>query len=210
MTHLQNNFIVFGPAGRCGSHWVETLLKNLFGVWHTIGPFTPLQNGWIYHTNSTTDLMEMPSEIRNSARLIYCVRRKYFDVAISFLMAENTDEWHTYTSKTVEPFVADTVNFQTLINNLHYMQTVEIPEDIFPLFNNPITIDFDSLGGAAIPEKYIADQLSMDYDTNKNYCQPDSAISNINTRNYKDFILNYDELIDIYKTFSIGCTQTKF
>ena len=206
MTHLQNNFIVFGPAGRCGSHWVETLLKNLFGVWHTIGPFTPLQNGWIYHTNSTTDLLEMPSEIRNSVTLIYCVRKNYFDATISFLVADTIDEWYTYTSKTVEPFIVDTVKFQTLINNLHNIQTKEVPQHIFPLFNNPITIDFDHLISSEIPEKYIADQLGMNYDANKNYCQPDSAISNINTRNYKDFILNYDELVDIYKFYADGWT----
>ena len=203
MSHLHKNFIVFGPGGRCGSHWVEATLKNLFGATHTVDSFTPLTTGWIYHTNGTTGLLEMPSEIRNSATLIYCVRKNYFDVAISFLVAEITDEWFTYTSKTVEPFVVNTVRFQTLINELQYFQTKEIPTNILPLFNNLITIDFDNLISSVIPEKYIADQLGIDYDVDKNYYQLDSVSSNKNTRNYKELILNWDELVDIYQNYPI-------
>ena len=120
MSHLHKNFIVFGPGGRCGSHWVEATLKNLFGVahTHTIGPFTMLPNGWIFHTNgSVADLLEMHSAIRNSVTLVHCVRKNYFNGVISFLVAEISDEWTAYTSKTVEPFVVDTVRFQTLIND---------------------------------------------------------------------------------------------
>jgi LPS sulfotransferase NodH len=202
MLHLHKNFIVFGPAGRCGSHWVETTLKNIVGASHTIGSFTMLSTGWIYHTNEKTDLIEMPSESRNSATLVYCVRKNHFDVAISFLVAEITNEWNAYTSKTVEPFVVDTVRFKKFIKNLHYYQTKEIPEDILPLFTDYVTIDYDRLISSAIPEKYIADQLGIDYNANKNYGQPGSAPSNKNTRNYKDLILNWDELVDIYKVFS--------
>jgi len=210
MSHLKNNFVVFGPGGRCGSHWVETSLKNLLGVTHTIDFFTPLTTGWIYHTNSITDLSDIPSEILKSATLVYCVRKNYFDTAISFLVAENTDEWFHYTNKTVKPFVVDTVRFQKLINDIHYVRTKEVPEDILPLFNNSVIIDYDRLVSAEIPEKYIADQLGMDYDANKNYGQLGSAQSNKNTRNYKELILNWDELVDIYKFFADGWTQTKF
>ena len=199
MSHLQKNFIVFGPGGRCGSHWVETTLKNLFGVTHTIDGFTPLPNGWILHTNGPTDLLGMSSDIKNSATVIYCVRKNYFDVVISFLIAEITDEWSAYTSKTVEPFVVDTVRFQKLIKDLYYLQTVEIPNDILPLFTDYVTIDYDNLISSAIPEKYMADQLGIDYDVNKHYQQ---SSSNKNTRIYKDLILNWDELVDIYKVFS--------
>ena len=202
MLHLHNNFVVFGPGGRCGSHWVEAILKNLCGVTYGFGPFTILPNGWIYHTNEKTDLIEMPREIRNSAALVYCVRKNHFDVAISFLVAEITDEWHAYTSKTVEPFVVDTVRFKKFIKDLHYYQTIEIPRDILPLFNNLITIEFEDLISCAIPEKYIADQLGIDYDLDKNYYQLHSRPSNKNTRNYKELILNWDELVDIYKVFS--------
>ena len=202
MPHLNKNFIVFGPSGRCGSHWVETMLKNLVGAPHTVGPLTLLPTGWIYHTNGKADLLEMPSEIKNSATLVHCVRKNHFDVVISFLVAEITGEWFHYTSKTVEPFVVDTVRFQTLIDDLQYFQTKEIPEDILPLFNNLITIDFDNLISSAIPEKYVADQLSIDYDVNKNYQQSNPVSSNKNTRNYKELILNWNELVDIYKVFS--------
>ena len=210
MTRLQNNFVVFGPGGRCGSHWVETLLKNLFDVTYTVRNFTPLLSGWIYHTNDMPDILSMPSEIKNSVTLVYCVRKNIFDVAISFLVAENTDEWYFYTSKTVEPFVVDTVRFQKLIKDLYYLQTVEIPNNILPLFTDYVTIDYDRLISSAIPEKYIADQLGIDYDANKNYGQPGSASSAKNTRNYKDLILNWDELVDIYKTFSWSSHKINF
>ena len=202
MPYLHKNFIVFGPGGRCGSHWVETTLKNIVGATHTIGTFTMLSTGWIYHTNGKDDLLEMPSEIKNSATLVYCVRKNYFEVAISFLVAEITDEWFHYTSKTVEPFVVDTARFKTLLNDIHRYRTKEILEDILPLFTNLVTIDYDRLISSAIPEKYIADQLGIDYDLN--YQQSDSVLSNKNTRNYKELILNWDELVDIYKVFSAG------
>lgn len=203
MPHLNKNFIVFGPGGRCGSHWVETLLKNLFGVTYTIRHFTPLLSGWIYHTNDMPDLTDMPSEIRNSVTLVYCVRKNYFDVAISFLVAENSDEWYFYTGKTVEPFIVDTVRFRTLINDLHHLQTVEVAEDILPLFTDYVTIDYDNLLSEEIPEKYIADKLGIDYDANEDYGQSGFALRNKNPRNYKDLILNWDELVDIYKIFSV-------
>lgn len=202
MPQSQKNFIVFGPGGRCGSHWVETILINLLGVKYTVDSFTMLPTGWIYHTNGTTEILEMPSEIRDSTTLIYCVRKNHFDVAVSKLVAEISDEWYHYTSKTVEPFVADTARFKWLINDLQYIQTKTVPEDILPLFNNSVVIDFDHLTSSAIPEKYIADQLGIDYAVNENSCQTDSAPSNKNTRNYKDLIVNWDELVDIYKTFS--------
>ena len=205
MTHLHKNFIVFGPSGRCGSHWVETMLKNLCSaITHTVGPLTLLPTGWIYHTNGKDDLLEMPSEIKNSATLVHCVRKNHFDVVISFLVAEITDEWFHYTSKTVEPFVVDTVKFCTLIDDLYYYQTKEVPEDILPLFTNLVTIDFDHLISAAIPEKYIADRLGIDYDADKNYGLPGSAQRHKNPRNYKELIRNWDELVDIYKVFSAG------
>jgi hypothetical protein len=190
---------VFGPAGRCGSHWVESLLKNLLGVWHTVGPFTPTSTGWIYHTNGTKEILGMPSELINSITLIYCVRKNHFDVAISFFVAEITGEWFDYTNKTVEPFVVDTVRFRTLINDLYYKQTIEVPQDILPLFDNLITIDFEKLVSSAIPEKYLADQLGIDYDANKNYYRTDK---NKNIRNYKELVLNWDELVGIYKSFT--------
>ena len=197
------NFIVFGPGGRCGSHWVAIMLKNFCSAMtYTVGPVTLLPTGWIYHTNGKDHLLEMPSEIRNSATLVYCVRKNYFDVAISLLVAEISDEWYFYTSKTVDPFVVDTVRFRTLIRDLQYYHTIEIPENILPLFNNLITIEFDNLISSAIPEKYMADQLGIDYDVDKNYYESDSASNYKNTRIYKDLILNWDELVDIYKVFS--------
>jgi len=206
MSNLQNNFIVFGPGGRCGSHWVEEMLRNIFNVSYAVGPFTPMSTGWIYHTNGKDDLLEMPSKIKNSATLVYCVRKNYFDVVISFLVAEITDEWWHYTSKTVEPFVVDTARFKTLLNDIHDYRTKEIPKDILPLFSNAITIEFDNLISAEIPEAYVADLLGIDYVINENNCQP----GNKNTRNYKDLILNWDELVDIYKILGAGWTQNKF
>jgi hypothetical protein len=203
MPRLQNNFVVYGPGGRCGSHWVETLLRNLFGVTYTANHFTPLLSGWIYHTNNKPDLSEMPRPIRDSVTLVYCVRKNYFDVAISFLVAENSGEWYFYTSKTIEPFMVDPDRFRKMVKDLYYLQTVEIKEDILPLFPDRVTIDYDNLLSAAIPEKYIADQLGIDYDANKNYDQSGFALRNKNPRNYKDLIVNWDELVDIYKVFSV-------
>lgn len=199
MPALQNsNFIVFGPGGRCGSHWVCTLIKNIFTPAIQLAEHTFFATGWIFHTNGLTDLLEMPSELRNSTTLIYCVRHNYFDTVISFLVAEITNEWHLYTSKSVEPFVVDPVRFQTLIDDLQYYHTT-IKRNILPLFNNLITIEFDTLINSDIPLKYVADQLGIDHD--RNYQQSNSILSNKNTRNYKELILNWTELVTIYEIF---------
>jgi hypothetical protein len=210
MPQSQKNFVVFGPGGRCGSHWVETILINLLGVKHTVDSFTMLPTGWIYHTNREADVLELPSEIKNSVTLVYCDRKNYFDVAVSKMVAEISDEWFFYTSKTIEPFVADTARFEWLINDLHYVRTKKVPADILPLFTNLVSIDYDRLISSEIPEKYIADRLGIDYDANKNYSQTDSEPSNKNTRNYKDLILNWDELVDIYKVFSWSSRTINF
>jgi predicted phosphatase len=200
MPHSHKNFVVFGPNGRCGSHWVESILQNFYGA--TLvppGPFSASPTGWIYHTNGMHDLAEMPREIRNSATLVYCYRKNYFDAAISFSVAEITGEWHHYTSKTVEPFIINCDKFTQFINTLHDHTTKIIPEKILPLFDRVIHIDFDSLVSAVIPEKYVADQLDIDYVANENYCRTDK---NKNTRNYKELVLNWDELVGIYKSFT--------
>jgi hypothetical protein len=131
------------------------------------------------------------------------VRKNHFDVAVSKLIAELSDEWFNYTNKTIEPFVADTGRFKWLIDDLQWIETKRVPEDILPLFNHSVVIDFDHLISSAIPEKYIADQLGIDYDANKNSGQTNFVPSYKNTRNYKDLILNWDELVDLYNVFLV-------
>jgi LPS sulfotransferase NodH len=191
----QRNYIIYGP-GRTGSHWVELMLIKLFTpppVFRNMN-CTFFPNGWMYHTNQIQELLEMPDKIRDCTTLIVCERKDYFATAISHVAALQTDEWHHYTDKPVAPFHVDPTNFKHILQWLgESHQTVR--SDLMPAYNRMIFIDFDSLNSAAVPEKYVADQLGIEYTPNPEY----NAIYK-NTRNYKESILNYDQLVDVHRT----------
>jgi hypothetical protein len=188
------NFVVYGP-GRTGSHWVESLLIGLFNTVHyRSNQFCVLADHWIYHTNNLSDLIDIPREMRDSITLIVCDRANEFDRLISYIIAVKTTEFFKYSDKTITPFRVDPEYFKSLLES-HQFTLDEFNRTVVPCYHSIIRIDYDALANAAVPEQYIADQLGINYVTNLDY-QHDS-IKNI--RNYKDLILNWEELHQIYQ-----------
>ena len=187
------NFVVYGP-GRTGSHWVESLLIGLFDVTHyRHGQCSMLIDRWIYHTNNISDLIDIPREIRDSITLLVCDRSSIFDTAISYIVAKETTEFFLYSDKTIDPFRIDPGYFKELLDNYQF-NLDEFNRTVAPIYSSVIRIDYDALSTAKVPEKYIADQLGVNYVTNLDYQH--GSIKN--PRNYKELILNWEELHQLF------------
>ena len=194
------NFVVYGP-GRTGSHWVESIV---------IGQVSPAEfnykschffpDGWIYHSNSIDELLTVPREVRNSVTLIVCDRSNYFDAAVSYFVAEHTDEWFIYTDKPVVPFNVDSDAFISVLDGL-YTACQLIKSRVEPMYNRMIRVDYDQLVSAAIPEKYVADLLSIDYIAESLHTR--NSFRNKNTRKYQELVLNWNQLVDIYQNHTV-------
>lgn len=188
------NFIVYGP-GRTGSHWIKSLLIGLFPTVHyRKDQFCVLADHWIYHTNEQIDLLNIPGEMRDSTTLIVCDRANVFDRLISYIMAIKTTEFGDYTDKIIEPFCVDPEYFKKLSDDYQFILD-EFNRTVVPCYNSIIRIDYDALASAAVPAQYIADQLGVAYQLRSDY----HHASVKNPRNYKELILNWEELHQLYQ-----------
>lgn len=192
------NFVIYGP-GRTGSHWVESILIGLLApTSFRYANCSLLPGGWIYHTNNIDELLAMPREIRDSVTLIVCNRSSYFDAAVSYVVAKHTNEFFVYTDTPVPQFNVDPDDFTNLLHGLHITYQL-VDSEVMPMYNSMIRIDYNSLVAAAVPEKYVADQLGIDYTVNSEYTHQSIK----NPRNYKDLILNWEELHQLYQEWLV-------
>ena len=192
------NFVIYGPA-RTGSHWVESNLIGLLApTSFRYSNCSLLPDGWIYHTNHIDELLAVPREIRNSVTLVICDRSNYFDAAVSYFVAKHTNEFFVYTDAPVAPFNVDPDDFTNLLHGLHVTYRL-IDSEVIPRYNSVIHIDYNSLVAAAVPEKYVADQLGIDYTINSEYTHQSVK----NPRNYKDLILNWQDLHQLYQEWLV-------
>ena len=193
------NFVIYGP-GRTGSHWVESILIGLIApASFRQGNFSLLPNEWIYHTNQLHECTGLPREIRDSVTLIVCNRSNHFDTAISHMIARHTDEWFVYTDKPVDPFNVDPEEFTYLLHAQRDSYWA-VKLALEPMFSHIIHINYDKLAAADSPEKHVADLLGIEYTVNSTQYM---HLSVKNTRNYKELILNWDQLVDIFQNYLV-------
>ena len=194
----RKNFVIYG-TGRTGSHWVESILIGLLApTSFRYSNCSLLPGGWIYHTNHIDELLAIPREIRDSVTLIICDRSNYFDATISYAVAKHTNEFFTYTDTPVAPFNVDPDDFtKSLCGRQKTHQRVGFA--VIPRYNSVIRIEYNSLVAAAVPEKYVADQLGIDYIVNSEYTHQSIK----NPRNYKDLILNWEDLHQLYQEWLV-------
>ena len=140
------------------------------------------------------DLIDIPREMRDSVTLIVCDRANTFDRLISYIMAIETTEFFSYTDKIITSFYIDPNYFKSLLDD-HRFTLNEFNRTVVPCYNRIIRIDYDAVVGAAEPEQYIADQLGISYQVNSDYHHRSIK----NPRNYKELILNWEELHQIYQ-----------
>jgi len=140
----------------------------------------------------------MPREIRDSVTLIVCNRSSYFDAAVSYVVAKHTNEFFTYTDTPVAPFNVDPDDFTNSLCGQHLTYQL-VGSEVIPRYNSVIRIDYNSLVDAVVPEKYVADQLGIDYTVNSEYTHQSVK----NPRNYKDLILNWEDLHQLYQEWLV-------
>jgi hypothetical protein len=92
----------------------------------------------------------------------------------------------------------DPDNFTSSLYGLHDNYQL-VNSEVTPRYNSVIRIDYNSLVAAAVPEKYVADQLGIDYTVNSEYTHQSIK----NPRNYKDLILNWEELHQVYQKWLV-------
>ena len=121
---------------------------------------------------------------------VRCSRQNKFEQAISYLVANKTNEWFVYSNKEFIPFIIDPQQVADQIADLigNSYHEYEFPNNIWPNF---VDIVYEDIANSEIPEKYIAERLGLEYKKTQGWAQHGSRK---NPRNYKDLILNWNEL----------------
>ena len=188
------NFIVYG-VGRCGSHWVESIMIDLLGgIGCSNNNVQLMPHGWILHTHELIELTKFPKEVRESTMLILCSRENKFDQSISYYVAQKTNEWFVYSDEQIAPFTIDPVAFEGTLTSV----LTHDPDDLLTLWPNLINIKYEDLANSEIPEKYVAKCLGIKYKKTQGWSQQGSRK---NPRNYQNLVLNWNELVAISKKY---------
>jgi len=195
MNKLKNAVIV--SVGRCGSHWVESIMIDLLGgIGRSNNNVQLMPHGWVLHTHDIDYLLRYPREIREETMLISCYRENKFDQSISYLVAQKTNEWFVYSDKQIAPFTIDPSEFEAVLvgvagENEDYRQ-------LSTLWPNFVEIKYEDLVNSEIPEKHVAACVGMEYKKTQGRAQ---HIAKKNPRDYQKLILNWDELVAISKKY---------
>jgi hypothetical protein len=201
MSELKN-FIIYG-VGRCGSHWVESIIIDLCG---SVSKSLPsgvnnlihlLPTGWIVHTHDVDVInCNNPIEVQESTWLISCYRENKFEQAISYFVAQKTNEWFVYSDAEFTPFIVDLIEFEKTLTGL-LLSDKALPANNLPLlWPNFVEIKYEDLVNSEIPEKYMAECLGLTYKQTQGWAQHGSKK---NPRNYQKLILNWDKLLEIHE-----------
>jgi hypothetical protein len=189
------NAVIFG-VGRCGSHWVESIMIDLLGgIGRSNNNVQLMPHGWILHTHELIELTKFPKEVRESTMLILCSRENKFDQSISYHVAQKTNEWFVYSDEQIAPFTIDPVAFEGTLTSV---LTHSYPDDLLTLWPNLINIKYEDLADSEIPEKYVAKCLGIKYKKTQGWSQQGSRK---NPRNYQNLVLNWNELVAISKKY---------
>jgi hypothetical protein len=190
------NYIIYG-IGRCGSHWVESIISDLCGsAYVACDNIRLLPNGWILNTHMSDKVTDIPVEVRESTTLILCDRENKFEQIISYLIAEKTNEWHGYTDKKIPSFNISPEEFEQRFDIIHAacMVNFTLADEKYA---KVVKIVYEDLVKSLIPEQYIAKLIGLPYTKTEGFSQDESKK---NPRNYKDLILNWKELKEISDT----------
>ena len=190
------NAVIFG-VGRCGSHWVESIMIDLLGgIGRSNNNVQLMPHGWILHTHELIELTKFPKEVRESTMLISCYRENKFDQIISYLVAQKTNEWFVYSDKQIAPFTIDPSEFEAV--SVGVTSEHEDYGQLSTLWPNFFEIKYEDLVNSEIPEKYVAKCLGIKYKKTQGWSQQGSRK---NPRNYQNLVLNWNELVAISKKY---------
>ena len=191
------NAVIFS-LGRCGSHWVTSIMIDLLGgISRGHNDIQMMPHGWILHTHDIDYLLlRYPQEIREETMLIACYRENKFDWLISHYVAQQTNEWYVYSDKQIAPFTINPIEFEAKIVDTTYEN--ENHGQLSTLWPNFFEIKYEDLVNSEIPEKYVAKCLGLEYKKTQGWSQQGSRK---NPRNYQNLVLNWNELVAISKKY---------
>lgn len=184
---LYPGYIVAG-GGRTGSHWLEQIVKF-------VTDYPEIDLGkldgekWVAHSNELEDLVRVDPDWRQTCALLVTRRRDTFAQAMSFIMAEHTDEWFTYTNKPVEAFDLDPQAFLSRQRGCELWNQA-FDRDIRPLYTRVIDFEFEELlvQGDKV-EDHVAQRLGI---PNPNGHK--DWLINRNPRDYRRLVRNWRDL----------------
>jgi len=197
MPEKKNIIILANP--RSGSHWVENIIWDLccegshkrFNV--NKDGITLLPHMWIAHTHNLT-FFEGHREFNpyKSCILVYTRRKDHFARAVSHVVAEHTTEYYGYSDKPVVPFRVD---HYIWLNRYHAGPIMDqrVDVEVRPLYSHVVDIYYEDLCEASNAEEFVAGKLGFTYAKTKGYYQ---SKGKPNTRNYKDIIINWSDLLE--------------
>lgn len=191
LTKSDNNIMRYAIAGfgRTGSHWTGELIASITGLpivfddcqqWCNSDPA-------VLHTNQFHNLLNLVPFPEDSLTIL-CVRDNVFASCISYEVAKYTNEWYEYNNKNLAPFYIDSKFFiekcaafkQAQKEAAYDLQQKKIPHFV---------LTYEKLRAAADPRKYLIDCIQ--YQGIDHYS---GRVAEGNTRNYKDLVINYDQL----------------
>ena len=187
--------IIILSSGRSGSHWVESIVLDLCGGQNyakRIDDITLLPDMWLVHTHNFS-FFDGPTltNFEKSCILVYVRRKDYFARAVSQVVAEHTMEWFNYSDKPVVPFSVDRDKWVTAYHAGPHLDQ-RFDAELRPLYSHVVDIWYEDLCGASNAEEFIAGKLGFTYAKNDGYHQ---SAAKPNTRNYKDIIINWSDLL---------------
>lgn len=130
-------------GGRTGSHWLEQLVK--FVTDYTETDLNSVRGEkWVAHSNQLDQLASVDLTRRQTCALLVIKRRDIFAQAMSFALAEHTQEWFTYSDDPVQPFDLDPQLFHARLQGCKLWNHI-FDKEIRPLYSHVIDFDFEEL-----------------------------------------------------------------
>lgn len=180
-------YIVTG-GGRTGSHWLEQIVK--FITDYQGQDLSALSDrDWVAHTNELEDLTALDPRIKQDCALLIIRRQDTFAQAMSYAMAEHTNEWFSYTGRSVEPFAVDPAAFRARQQGCQAWDR-RFDTEVRGLYRHVIDFEYEELVAQIHRvEDHVAQRLGMvnphghkDWNVNRN------------PRDYRRLVLNHRDL----------------
>ena len=186
-------YIVLGPA-RTGSILLTTIISNFYKndcevIFYetTRLPVIDLSKNYIIHTHSK-DILDQIAIDPKYITLVISKRKDIFSSVMSAIIASRTKEYYSYTDNTVEPFSITCSEF------------FKIFIDRYLKWYNDINFSLNYHKIATIYyEDFINNYSNVGTILNLPYIESYNISSTKSPYNYKDVILNWPELLYLFK-----------
>ena len=191
-------YIVLTP-GRTGSNLICGMISTLercpsFPIHQNFEQILNVPDNCVVHTHNKgiLDILKKHKSLKQ-VTLVLSKRINQFDIILSHLVTQKSNEYSVYTGKQIEPFTADISCMSFYRDHLDWYNDSRFLED---QFSKVVTIQYEQLIEEGIV--YVSNLLDIkssivDYDINKGK----------SPYNNKELVLNWKELEEIYNSWNI-------